>query len=64
MTACPECGFILENSSAVSHYRRVTFEACPKCGRRLAPAPTVTAAGVEEGDEALIQPTVIKRLED
>lgn len=64
MTACPGCGFILENSAEVTNYRRVTFEACPKCGRRLIPAPTVTALGVDEDDVESIPPTVIKRLED
>lgn len=64
MTACQDCGFIFENSSAVAHYRKVIFEVCPKCGRKLHPAPTVVASSVAEGDEDAIPATTIKRLED
>lgn len=63
-TACPHCGFQLALSAEVERHRRVIFEVCPACSKKLNPSIEVLALGVEQSQAQNTPPVIVHRLED
>lgn len=62
--ACPFCGFDLATSTQVARLRRVIFECCPFCGKRLKRKPCVAAHDLRKAEAKELKPVIWKRLED